>query len=148
MALSLSSAALGFSSQLAAPHHASTARASSPLMQKKSEAIPFLNKPPALDGSMAGDIGFDPLEITALVPLNWSREAELKHARVCMLAVAGWVAVDLGFRVPFAPAVTSLYAHDACVEKGPMLGLFFGIAVIEVIAGIPKCFQLLNDPDA
>jgi len=118
------------------------------MMQEKSQAIPFLKKPAALDGSMAGDIGFDPLEISALVPLNWSREAELKHARVCMLAVAGWVAVDLGFRVPFAPAVTSLYAHDACVEKGPMLGLFFAIAVIEVIAGIPKCFQLLNDPDA
>jgi len=101
-----------------------------------------------LAGSMAGDIGFDPLEISALVPLNWSREAELKHARVCMLAVAGWVAVDLGFRVPFAPAVSSLYAHDACVEKGPMLGLFGLIAVVEVFAGIPKCFQLLNDPDA
>jgi hypothetical protein len=118
------------------------------MMQEKSQAIPFLKKPPALDGSMAGDIGFDPLEISALVPLNWSREAELKHARVCMLAVAGWVAVDLGFRVPFAPAVSSLYAHDACVEKGPMLGLFGVIAVIEVFAGLPKCFQLLNDPDA
>jgi len=31
------------------------------LMQEKSQAIPFLKKPPALDGSMAGDIGFDPL---------------------------------------------------------------------------------------
>ena len=54
---------------------------------------------------MAGDIGFDPLEISALVPLQWSREAELKHARVCMLAFAGWVSVDLGFRVPYAPEV-------------------------------------------
>ena len=33
---------------------------------------------------MAGDIGFDPLQISDLVPLQWSREAELKHARVCM----------------------------------------------------------------
>lgn len=117
-------------------------------MQEKSQAIPFLDKPAALDGSMAGDIGFDPLGISALVPLAWSREAELKHARVCMLAVAGWVSVDLGFRVPFAPAVSSLYAHDACVEKGPMLGLFGVLAVIEIFAGIPKCFQILNDPDA
>ena len=65
-----------------------------------------------------------------------------------MLAVAGWVAVDLGFRVPYAPKVLSLYAHDACVERGPMLGMLIPIAAIEVLAGIPKCFQLLNDPDA
>jgi len=123
-------------------------RTVAPLMQEKSQAIPFLKTPPALDGSMAGDIGFDPLQISDKVPLAWSREAELKHARVCMLAVAGWVAVDLGFRVPFAPEVSSLYAHDACVEKGPMLGMLIPIAAIEVLAGIPKCFQLLNDPDA
>jgi hypothetical protein len=54
---------------------------------------------------MAGDIGFDPLQISDLVPLSWAREAELKHARVCMLAVTGWVVVDLGFTVPFAPKV-------------------------------------------
>ena len=115
-----------------------------------SEALPFLKRPPGLGvpGTMAGDIGFDPLQITDLVPIQWSREAELKHARVCMLAWAGWVAVDAGFRVPFAPEVTSLYAHDAAVEKGPMLGMLIPIAVVEVLCGIPKCFQLLNDPDA
>jgi hypothetical protein len=104
--------------------------------------------PPSLAGSMAGDIGFDPLQISDLIPLNWAREAELKHARVCMLAVAGWVTVDLGFRVPFAPAVGSLQAHDATVEKGTMLGLLIPLAAIEILAGIPKAFQLLNDPDA
>jgi len=116
-----------------------------------SQAIPFLKRPPGLpmpEGTMAGDIGFDPLQISDLVPLAWSREAELKHARVCMLAWAGWVAVDLGFRVPFAPEVSSLYAHDAAVEKGPMLGMLIPLAAIEILAGIPKCFQLLNDPDA
>ena len=75
-------------------------------------------------------------------------QAELKHARVCMLAFAGYVSVDCGFRVPFAPEVSSLYAHDAAVEKGPMLGMLIPIAAIEILAGIPKCFQLLNDPDA
>ena len=52
-----------------------------------------------------------------------------------MLAFAGYVSVDLGFRVPFAPEVSSLYAHDACVEKGPMLGLFLPLAAIEIFAG-------------
>jgi len=115
-----------------------------------SEAIPFLPRPEGLGaaGTMAGDIGFDPLKITDLVPIQWSREAELKHARVCMLAWAGFVAVDLGFRVPFAPAVSSIYAHDAAVERGPFLAMLIPIAAVEVLAGIPKCFQILNDPDA
>ena len=89
-----------------------------PMMVEKSAAIPFLKKPPALDGSMAGDIGFDPLLLSNVVPLQWAREAELKHARICMLATAGWVSVDLGFRVPLAPDVGSLQAHDAAVERG------------------------------
>ena len=93
----------------------------------RPRAVPFI-----FSGEMAGDIGFDPLEISALVPIQWAREAELKHARICMLAFAGYVAVDLGFRVPFAPQVSSLYAHDAAVEKGPMLGLFFVLAFIEI----------------
>jgi hypothetical protein len=36
------------------------AKSSTPL-QAKSPSVPFLEKPPALDGSMAGDVGFDPL---------------------------------------------------------------------------------------
>ena len=28
---------------------------------------------------MAGDIGFDPLEISALVPLQWAREVRSSH---------------------------------------------------------------------
>jgi len=119
-------------------------------MQDKSQALPFLKRPASLGapGTMAGDVGFDPLEISSKVNIQWLREAELKHARVCMLAWAGFVAVDCGFRVPFAPEVSSLYAHDAAVEKGPMLGLLIPLAVVEVLAGIPKCFQILNDPDA
>jgi len=145
--LQLAAAALSFNAPVL-PSSSTVARSSSAVMQEKSQAIPFLKKPPALDGSMPGDIGFDPLQISDLVPLQWAREAELKHARICMLAWAGWVAVDLGFRVPYAPKVLSLYAHDACVEKGPMLGLLIPLAAIEVLAGIPKAFQLLNDPDA
>ena len=115
-----------------------------PPHQAKSKAIPFLNAPPALDGTMAGDVGFDPLLLSNIVPLKWSREAELKHARVCMLAVAGWVAVDLGMVVPLAPKVSSLAAHDAAVDKGPMFLLLLGVSVVEIVAGIPKVH--LNPP--
>jgi len=149
MALALGALSVGFAPQLPMQLSRQASRMGSPVMEvKKSEAIPFLPATAALDGTMAGDKGFDPLRLTEVVPIQWAREAELKHARVCMLAWAGWVAVDLGFRVPFAPAVSSLQAHDACVEKGPMLGLLGLIAVLEIGAGIPKCFELYNDPDA
>jgi hypothetical protein len=52
-----------------------------------------------LDGSMAGDVGFDPLGLSNIddvgVDLYWLREAELKHGRVAMLACAGvfWVEI-------------------------------------------------------
>ena len=125
-----------------------TAGRSNIVMQEKSKAIPFLPAAPALDGTMAGDKGFDPLLLSNTVPLKWAREAELKHARICMLAVVGWVTVDLGFTVPYAPQVSSLAAHDAAVDKGVFLGLLIPIALVEVLAGIPKCFQIMNEPDA
>ena len=37
---------------------------------------------------------------TPVTTLDWMREAELKHGRMTMLAVLGWVSVDLGMRFP------------------------------------------------
>ena len=42
--------------------------------QEKSKAIPFLDAAPALDGTMPGDKGFDPLLLSNTVPLRWARE--------------------------------------------------------------------------
>ena len=58
-------------------------------MQENSAAVPFLTRPAALDGSMVGDVGFDPLGFTEKYDIKWLREAELKHGRVCMLASLG-----------------------------------------------------------
>ena len=56
-----------------------------------SMALPFMERPSALDGSMAGDVGFDPLGFAKSEQdlMNY-REAEIKHARLAMLAAAGW----------------------------------------------------------
>ena len=78
--------------------------------------------PPYLDGrTYAGDVGFDPLCLVALAnpsnaavlasdrsarldamsqdeqqyALAWMREAELKHARLAMMAAAGWPLAEL-----------------------------------------------------
>lgn len=55
----------------------------------RSASVPFLSQPKNLDGSMAGDVGFDPLGLSYYVDIKWLREAELKHGRICMLATAG-----------------------------------------------------------
>ena len=51
---------------------------------ERSAAIPFLKKPPALDGSMIGDMGFDPLGFsTTITELG----GDLRYVR---LAVGSW----------------------------------------------------------
>merc|ERR1712028_163878 len=45
------------------------------VMQEKSKAIPFLNAAPALDGTMPGDKGFDPLLLSNTVPAISSRRS-------------------------------------------------------------------------
>jgi len=60
-----------------------------------SIAIPFLKRPDALDGSHAGDYGFDPLGLTEKYDLYAMQEAELRHARLAMLAVVGWSLSEL-----------------------------------------------------
>lgn len=56
-----------------------------------STALPFLERPNILKGQYAGDNGFDPLGFaTCEGRLSYYREAEIKHARLAMLAAAGW----------------------------------------------------------
>mmetsp|Transcript_26292 Transcript_26292/g.57593 ORF Transcript_26292/g.57593 Transcript_26292/m.57593 type:complete len:228 (-) Transcript_26292:306-989(-) len=61
-----------------------------------SKSLPFMEQPVALDGTYAGDVGFDPLNFAK--DEKWlmnMREAEVKHARLAMLAAAGWPVSEL-----------------------------------------------------
>lgn len=52
--------------------------------------------PAVLDGSLAGDVGFDPLGLArSKKGLYWMREAEVKHGRLAMLAAVGWPLSEL-----------------------------------------------------
>ena len=62
----------------------------------KSAAIPFVDAPATLDGTLAGDFGFDPLGFAdSYENLDSYREAEVKHGRLAMLAAAGWPLSEL-----------------------------------------------------
>ena len=113
-------------------------------------------------GSLAGDKGFDPLGFTnnyldkdwshQVVPdiwidaserkpittVEWMREAELKHARIAMLAFIGYIAVDSGVRFPGSPygsIASSLVAHDAAVANGSMGFMLFCVSILELVSG-------------
>ena len=61
-----------------------------------SASLPFLQRPDALDGSLAGDRGFDPFNLASDADaLAFYRTSELKHARLAMLAAVGWPLAEL-----------------------------------------------------
>ncbi|TMX00359.1 hypothetical protein EJD97_000962 [Solanum chilense] len=58
--------------------------------------LPGLDPPPHLDGTLAGDFGFDPLGLGEdPESLKWYVQAELVHARFAMAGVAGILLTDL-----------------------------------------------------
>ncbi|EJK68957.1 hypothetical protein THAOC_09825 [Thalassiosira oceanica] len=63
----------------------------------KSMSLPFLPRPKILDGSLAGDVGFDPFGFAGAdrESLINMREAEIKHGRLAMLAAVGWPLAEL-----------------------------------------------------
>merc|ERR1719183_1186329 len=129
-------AALAGSAAAFAP--ASTGRAATSLAAEKSQAIPFLPAPKNCEGYV-GNVGFDPLSISDYFPVDSLREAELKHGRMCQLAWLGYVAVDLGLRVPGYPeamtSASSATAHNPAVEFGALGNIFVWIGVAQMLQG-------------
>ncbi|KAK4523172.1 hypothetical protein GAYE_PCTG44G1064 [Galdieria yellowstonensis] len=118
-------------------------RASASLPQK-SKAIPFLDRPPALDGSMVGDVGFDPLNISSYLDLRWLRESELKHCRIAMLAVVGWFVQEV-FHLPneIYSASDPTEAFWKTLATGPMGQIVLWTSFFEIIS-TPAVIQMLQ----
>jgi len=126
---------------------------------ERSESLPWLPRPVNLDGSMVGDVGFDPFylssisknfagfiqppqweETEGIETLYWMREAELKHGRVAMLAWFGWLATDGAFGITLrfpgelysVENIPNAYnAHNILVEQGSMSFLLIAVAFVE-----------------
>jgi len=101
-----------------------------------STALPFLTRRASLGpvGALVGDNGFDPAGFTEIFPLDWLREAEIKHCRVCMLAVVGFAFTDFFHISGFD--YTTLEAHDACVASGAMSQLLLWLGLLELFSVI------------
>jgi len=82
--------------------------------------------------SVKGTI-YDPLNLSTKYDVNWLREAEIKHGRVCMLAFAGFIANDAGLKFPgeVFQGVSSIAAHDKMCESGHMWALLAIVGACE-----------------
>jgi hypothetical protein len=106
--------------------------------------MPFLPYPENLKGYVGDDIGFDPLGISSYFPMDYLREAELKHGRIAMMAWLGFVVVDLGLVFhPLGQGLSSVAAHDVLAEKGVMGNALVWIGAAEIVAyiGIAEMLQ-------
>ena len=103
-------------------------------MQDQSISMPFLSRPPRLDGTMAGDVGFDPLGFSNYFDLKWLREAELKHGRISMLATLGFV-VQEKTHLPL-PGFDNKLATEAffSVPAGGLWQIFATLGFIEILS--------------
>lgn len=100
-----------------------------------SRSIPFLTVPEKLDGSMPGDMGFDPMGLSDIqTDLRYARWAELKHGRICMLAVVGMVWQEYLPHLPGAAyATTDPWEAISSVGFGSNFQTFLAIGVLECI---------------
>lgn len=121
---------LGVVSSFAPVTH-STHRQASVLAAEMSPSVPFLKKP-TYESGLVGDVGFDPLGLAENFDLKFLREAELKHGRVAMLAIVGFIFPELFFHLP-GEAYSALNPIVAASQVGsqPWGQIIFFAGVIE-----------------
>jgi len=100
------------------------------MMAAKSKSVPFLSVPPATVG-LTGSKEFDPIGFSDSLDIRWLQEAEIKHARIAMLAFLGFIVGDL-----FHPVlgVGSVEGHNAAVASGAGVQVLVAIAMAEFIS--------------
>jgi len=109
-----------------------------------SIALPMLKKPNKLDGTHAGDFGFDPLGFSETFDLYTMQEAEVRHARLAMLAVVGWPMAELlgpkWLLQPggCAPSVLNGFNPITLVAT---IGIFAGIGFLEYKTSLRSTFD-------
>lgn len=111
-----------------------------PTMQsgKMSKSVPFLLKPKNLDG-LPASYEFDPLLISDYINVRFLQEAEIKHGRICMLAVVGFLVQEqFTFGGSYFPKMLPIDAHQFYINTGGMGQILLFIAAFEGIS----CYAL------
>merc|ERR1711966_356749 len=112
LVLAMAACAQAFAPGAMLPKAGLRSRAAVSVKMQEDLAVPFLERPPKLDGTLAGDIGFDPVGFSNYFDLRWLREAELKHGRVCMLGVVGFLGQEFVTLPMFAHGQTPVEAFS------------------------------------
>eukprot|EP01040_Poterioochromonas_malhamensis_P012595 gene12595-13786_t len=102
-------------------------------MAEKSKALPFLPEPKNLKG-YAGDAGFDPVGFSNLLDIRWLRESELKHCRIAMLGVVGWIVSEFVQLPGEIHAVSPVAAHDVAVKSGALYQVLLWTSILEIFS--------------
>jgi len=118
-------------------------RVSTTMKAERSKALPFLTRPAKLDGTLAGDNGFDPLGLSNIddigLDLYWLAEAEIKHSRIAMLAAAGALFQEAGFVVPGLPTTknqVAVFWEVLDKNPGPIFAATLFISIVELFAWV------------
>ncbi|KAL3945351.1 MAG: hypothetical protein SGBAC_000556 [Bacillariaceae sp.] len=100
-----------------------------------SKAVPFLVRPEKLDGSLPGDMGFDPMRLSDIQSdLNYARWSELKHGRICMLAIVGMVVQQSGLHLPGDQFTnTDIFGAISSVGFAGNIQVLMAIGIVEGI---------------
>lgn len=114
-------------------------RGTSSALEAKSKALPFLESPATLDGTMTGDFGFDPLGLTENIDLPYGerggvhaaggrreRERDRNMCRRCENRVRCVFFLPGGgvIQVPSAAMYMNVLSIDVCAA--PLPCVFFG----------------------
>lgn len=113
-------------------------------MAEKSPSVPFMDVPANLDPSMPGYAGFDPFNISAFLNVKWLQESEIKHGRICMLAIVGAIVAEL-YTFPWYSNAPALWIdrHNWGVHNGSLLQVLVWTSFFEIMT-LPALIQMVK----
>eukprot|EP00737_Agarophyton_chilense_P000577 gb/GEZJ01000645.1/.p2 GENE.gb/GEZJ01000645.1/~~gb/GEZJ01000645.1/.p2 ORF type:complete len:217 (-),score=27.68 gb/GEZJ01000645.1/:749-1399(-) len=124
----------------AMPRHSSPAV----VMAEKSPSVPFMDAPSALTPDMPGYVGFDPFNISAYLNVKWLQEAEIKHARICLLAILGFIVSEV-YQFPWYTDYPHLVInrHNWAVSNGSLSQILLWCSFFEIMT-LPAVTQMVT----
>ncbi|KAL7558889.1 hypothetical protein ACA910_019425 [Epithemia clementina (nom. ined.)] len=120
---------------------------STALNAEMSKSVPFLVAPKNTAG-WVGDDQFDPIGFSDHFDMKWMRESEIKHGRICMLAVVGFVAQQYWTIPGMTPVENSNLAPAAAgLDSMMQIVLYIGVLEFWMNKGKVTMENMFEDPN-